>query len=191
MRCEQTQTLLLRFLSLLVLALWCGRAMGNPASRQPVPSQLLPLRARVCGPDYGPNGNHASSTCVLLEVPEGPRQYSIGLMGRRQLRPDRGMWFRFEDSNASFWMRNTLIPLDLLFLREIPFPVTDSQSRLAQVVAVTHALQPCEAMPCPSVSADVPIDDVVELAAGEAQRRHWLPGTQLRFSWLLVPDSDP
>lgn len=183
---------LLRLLPLLLLALCCGRTTARPLLSQPIPSQQLPLRARVCGaPHHGPGISNASSTCVLLEVPEGPRQYGIGLMGRRHLRPDRGMWFRFNNEEASFWMRNTLIPLDLLFLREIPFPVADGQSRPAQVVAVTHGLQPCEAMPCPSVSAGVPIDDVVELAAGEARRRNWLPGTLLHFSWRPVPASDP
>ncbi len=39
-------------------------------------------------------------------------------MNRQQLAPDRGMIFPFETERvASFWMKNTLIPLDMIFIR--------------------------------------------------------------------------
>lgn len=42
----------------------------------------------------------------------------MGLMNRQQLAPDRGMIFPFEQARvASFWMKNTLIPLDMIFIR--------------------------------------------------------------------------
>jgi uncharacterized membrane protein (UPF0127 family) len=42
----------------------------------------------------------------------------MGLMNRQQLAPDRGMIFPFEEERiASFWMKNTLIPLDMIFIR--------------------------------------------------------------------------
>lgn len=41
----------------------------------------------------------------------------MGLMYRNKLAPDRGMIFPFEaPRGASFWMRNTLIPLDIIFV---------------------------------------------------------------------------
>ena len=58
----------------------------------------------------------------LLEVADSPQERSIGLMGRERLGQDRGMLFVFErEQILGFWMKNTLIPLDIIFIdsREI------------------------------------------------------------------------
>jgi uncharacterized protein len=53
-----------------------------------------------------------------VEVAETPEQQAQGLMNRQSLAPDRGMIFpRNPPGDASFWMKNTLIPLDLIFIR--------------------------------------------------------------------------
>ena len=54
---------------------------------------------------------------VSLEVAATPAERERGLMYRTSLAEGRGMLFVFEeDGYQSFWMKNTLIPLDLLFI---------------------------------------------------------------------------
>jgi uncharacterized protein len=53
-----------------------------------------------------------------VQLAATPEEQQHGLMFVRSLGPDRGMIFPFDPPQvASFWMKNTLIPLDLLFVR--------------------------------------------------------------------------
>lgn len=71
------------------------------------------------------------------------------------------MLFLFpEKARHAFWMKNTLIPLDILWIDEA-----------RTVVHIERAVPPCQADPCPSYAPDRQALDVLELAAGEAAAR--------------------
>lgn len=106
------------------------------------------------------------------ELATTPAQQEHGLMERATLAPDHGMLFVFPDEQPrTFWMKNTLIPLDILFF--------DAARRL---VAIQAEAQPCRADPCPLYPSAVPARYVLELNAGTAARLGIRMGDVITFS---------
>ena len=93
-----------------------------------------------------------------VEMAMTPREQAIGMMYRRSVPRDRGMLFPFQEPKiATFWMKNTVSSLDLLFIDESG-TITDIHRR-----AVPHSLDP--------MASSVPVTAVLELAGGEVDRR--------------------
>jgi uncharacterized protein len=92
------------------------------------------------------------------ELALDPDQREQGLMYRKQMAPDAGMLFDFGDSRAvSMWMRNTLIPLDMLFIDDAG--------------TITHIQEQEKPLSETIISSQGPVKYVLELNGGEVRRR--------------------
>jgi hypothetical protein len=102
-----------------------------------------------------------------VEVAETPAQMEQGLMFRRTMAPDAGMLFDYKTPTlATMWMRNTLIPLDMLFV--------DAQGRIVNIHerAVPQSLD--------VIAAAAPVRAVIELNGGTAARLGIAPGDRVQ-----------
>lgn len=91
----------------------------------------------------------------IVELAATPEEQAQGLMFRESLADDAGMIFPFSPPRpASFWMRNTLIPLDMIFIR--------SDGTIARIAANTVPLSE------ESVQSGEPVAAVLELRGGRA-----------------------
>ncbi len=132
-----------RFFLPLLMVLGCGACAqaAAPATQPEAPHSVVL------------DGHHFS---VELATTEAMR--ARGLMERTQLPADHGMLFVFaRQAPQTFWMKNTLIPLDILFF--------DKDRKL---VAMQLDAQPCKANPCPLFPSNKPAKYVLELRAGTA-----------------------
>ena len=101
-----------------------------------------------------------------VEVATTADQQAYGLMFRRQLPPDAGMLFDYgHDRVVSMWMKNTLIPLDMVFIR--------GDGRIVNIVerAVPGSLEPR--------SSEEKVRGVLELNGGTADRLGLKPGDRI------------
>ena len=140
----------------------CSQPPAPPAPAAPADSQPAATGPRVIFPD---------GFVVNVEIAADDELRAQGLMFRDHLEPGTGMLFLFkEDGDNAFWMKNTLIPLDIIWL--------DASQR---VVHVKYNVPPCKVANCPSYPPGVPSRYVLEVAGGEAQRHGIKTGDRLRF----------
>jgi len=96
----------------------------------------------------------------LAEIADTPEKHARGLMFRNRIRNDYGMLFVFADDDIrSFWMKNTRITLDMIFL-----------NREQQIVDMHLCVPPCRIDPCPSYTSSSPARYVLEVAGGTAKK---------------------
>lgn len=95
---------------------------------------------------------------LKVEVADSEGERERGLMERKEVKAGEGMWFVFEDeAPRSFWMKNTLVPLDIIFF--------DNQKK---VVSIVDNMEPCKVAECPGYASDIPAMFALEVPAGFA-----------------------
>lgn len=120
--------------------------------------KLLPLTISAAGKTHA----------FTVELAGTRAEQARGLMFRTELAPDRGMIFPFAKARmASFWMKNTVIPLDIIFIR--------SNGTIESIAANTtpYSLE--------SVASGEPVSAVLELAGGRAAELGIAPGDIVKW----------
>jgi len=119
------------------------------------------------------NKNQAcfSQNCFKIEVVSTPEELSKGLMFRESLEKNSGMLFIFpKEDFHSFWMKNTLIPLDIIWIN------SDKE-----IVFIKNNVQPCLEETCEIYSSNEKAKYVLELNAGTAEKIGLGIGEEVEF----------
>ena len=127
------------------------------------------------------HGEELSPSTVPLTLPDGKtlqvevarteKTRALGLMFRTALPEDRGMLFIFEQAGLHrFWMKNTLIPLDMVWM--------DERKR---IIHIEYQVPPCKLDPCAVYGPSADSLYVLEVISGVASREKLRPGQTLTF----------
>ena len=104
-----------------------------------------------------------------VEIADSQQEQALGLMFRDSMPDDAGMLFIFpNEALRSFWMKNTRIPLDIMYF-----------DRELKMVSLSADTPPCKVTRCPSYPSTGPAMYVLELNAGSAERLGVGPGSEL------------
>jgi uncharacterized membrane protein (UPF0127 family) len=147
----------------------------SAAACQPTGGESPKLERSAAGLEQVPLTIRTAAGAVhnfTVEVARSEQEQQTGLMNRSSLAPDRGMIFPHEPPRmASFWMKNTLIPLDIIFVR------TDGT-----IVNIAENTVPLSLDPVPSLE---PVGAVLELAGGRTAELGIRAGDKVE--WVHTP----
>jgi uncharacterized membrane protein (UPF0127 family) len=129
---------------------------------------VLMLTACTACASGGPSVELGGRT-FSVEVADTQEEHALGLMFRDSMPLDQGMIFIFQDeAPRRFWMKNTRIPLDIMYF-----------DKDLQLVSVSANTPPCRVSRCPSYPSAGPAMYVLELNAGVASELGVGPGDRL------------
>ncbi len=107
---------------------------------------------------------------VSVEIAKTPKEQEVGLMNRTELPENHGMLFIFPNAQPlSFWMKNTKIPLDIIFISE-----------QKKIITIAKA-EPCTADPCKTYDAKEPARYVLEVQQGFSEKHGVTLGSEVLF----------
>jgi uncharacterized membrane protein (UPF0127 family) len=144
------------------------------ASRTLAVAALAALHCASRAPDPAPGARAVVETAaggrhaVSVEVARTDAERARGLMHRRRLAPDAGMLFLFEKTAIhAFWMKDTFIPLDMIFIGED-----------GRIVGIVRRAAPGDLSP---LGPGAPSRYVLEVNGGWAEARGVAVGDRVRF----------
>ncbi len=151
---------------------------------------LITALVHLCGCSSVPPGSSQEEEVQIkgvlfkLELALTPEEWAEGLMGRREIAADGGMLFVYPDrppfpTELSFWMKNCLVPIDLLFLDPDGRVVALHEMEPPQPGTADHEL--------PAYRSGAPAQFAIELKGGRAAELGVTIGDviELRFEELL------
>jgi hypothetical protein len=108
---------------------------------------------------------------LQIERAESLAHQAKGLMYREKLDENAGMLFIFSnESKRTFWMKNTLISLDLIYI-----------SKDKKIVEIKEGLEPCRENDCPTYASENKVQYVLEVNAGFVQKNNIQIGEEVAF----------
>ncbi|HVT03347.1 MAG TPA: DUF192 domain-containing protein [Thermoanaerobaculia bacterium] len=147
------KTLAIMLLTIALAGMGC-----EPSSRQ--------VNVPVARPSNGPMVVFPDGFKIDCELADTDETRQQGLMYRESLAPGKGMIFIFTQAGFyPFWMKNTLIPLDMIWL-----------DGTKKIVSISEKVPPCAADPCPTYPPTGNALYVLEIAGGEAAKHHLKSG---------------
>jgi hypothetical protein len=108
---------------------------------------------------------------LQIEQAESLAHQAKGLMYREKLDENAGMLFIFSnEAKRTFWMKNTYIPLDLIYI-----------SKDKKIVEIKENLEPCRENDCPTYASTIKAQYVLEVNAGFVQKNNIQIGEEVAF----------
>jgi uncharacterized membrane protein (UPF0127 family) len=144
-------TLNIRIFSALFCVIACGCSIQENTQDDILPNGFMTL--------YLSSEESETPIELMVEVTYTPEQRERGMMHRTEFGIADAMVFNFEnESILSFWMKNTLIPLDILFF--------DANGDFVS----SATMAPCDAEPCPIYTSAEPAAIALEVPAGFVEK---------------------
>ena len=117
---------------------------------------------------------------IEAEIADTQALREHGLMHRTHLNENHGMLFVYPDQAIrGVWMKNTLIPLDVLFISDD-----------GKIVTLLRNLQPCRQEPCPISISSADAQYMLEVNAGFIDQHHIKEGQELIIDYSHAPPKE-
>lgn len=112
-----------------------------------------------------------STNRVYVELAQSAEQKLRGLMFREYLSADGGMLFVYDrEDYYSFWMKNTKIPLDIIYI-----------SADMRIVDIKHDFQPCTTQDCPAYTPAHAAQYILEVNGGYVEKKNVKIGDEVKL----------